>query len=35
MIQGLQQKVSPKILLIDSYEIFLSGNFKDITFLLS
>lgn len=28
MSQGLQQKVSPKILLVDSYEIFLSGTVK-------
>ncbi len=28
MIQHLQQKVSPKILLVDSYEIFLSGTVK-------
>ena len=28
MNQGLQQKVSPKILLVDSYEIFLSGTLK-------
>ncbi len=30
MSQGLQQKVSPKILLIDSYEIFLSGTLKEL-----